>query len=146
MKIGILLVMCLLFLGNDLSETGFKAIEKTKKLADNTIYDQHNWKPGSGIIPPRLANGSSNVDSLIMTHLESAEVLKNKSINTVFNVAMVFEKDGHVSSFTPSKSAHPLVATEVVRMLKRMPKAKPATKNGKPVRFRMYYEFSFKNN
>jgi hypothetical protein len=48
-------------------------------------------------------------------------------------------------SYTTSKSAHPLVAKEVIRLLKPMPRATPAVKNGKPVRFRKYYNFSYKS-
>lgn len=111
-------------------------------LADTVIYDQHKWKPNSGIIPPLFPNNATES----VNELGNAKELKNSSINTTFSVAMVVEKDGHVSSYTPGKSAHPLVAIEVIRLLKPMPRAKPASKNGKPVRFRIYYEFSFKSN
>ena len=80
----------------------------------------------------------------VIEQLHNSKLLGNDPINTTFDVAMVVETDGQVSSYTASKFAHPLVAKEVIRLLKPMPGATPAVKNGKPVRFRKYYNFSYK--
>ncbi len=114
-------------------------------LQDTLIYDEYEWNSNSGIIPPRFSDDTPNSKDVMLKKLGDSKILKNKLINTTFNVAMVIEKDGRISSFTPSKSAHPLVAKEVINLLKLMPRAKPAVKKGKPVRFRTYYKFAFKN-
>jgi len=114
-------------------------------LADTLIYDEHNWKPSSGIIPPSFTDDAQNPSVLIMKRLEDSQILKHSVINSAFHVALVFEKDGHISAITPSKSAHPLVAEEVISLLKLMPRARPAVRQGKAVRFRMYYKIAFKN-
>ena len=114
-------------------------------LSDTLIYDEHKWKPGSGIIPPSFTDAGQNPSILIMRRLEDSKILKHSVINTVFDVALVFEKDGHISAVTPSKSAHPLVAKEVINLLKLMPRARPAVRQGKALRFRMYYKIAFKN-
>ena len=109
--------------------------------ADTVIYDQHKWTASSGVLPPRFPDNNPHPELKIMDQIGP---FKNPVIDTKFDVAMVFEKDGHISSFTPSKSAHPQVAKEVIRVMKTLPLAKPATKKGKPVRFRMYYTFAYK--
>jgi hypothetical protein len=113
-------------------------------LTNSVIYDERKWKTSSGIIPALFPIKSPNSERVI-EQLHNSELLRNSSINTTFDVAMVIEKDGYVSSYTTSKSAHPLVAKEVIRLLKPMPRATPAVKNGKPVRFRKYYNFSYKS-
>lgn len=119
--------------------------DKTKVvLADKVIYDEREWKSSSGIIPAMFPVKPAKSEWVI-EQLHNSKLLGNDPINTTFDVAMVVEKDGYVSSYTASKSAHPLVAKEVIRLLKPMPRAKPALKMGKPVRFRKYYNFSYKS-
>ena len=61
-------------------------------------------------------------------------------------VAVIFtiEKDGSVSNVKLSRSVHPLLDAETVRVMKSMPHWKPALVKKKPVRFARTYTILFK--
>ena len=50
--------------------------------------------------------------------------------------AFTIEKDGSLSEFEIEKSLNPFLDNEWLRVLKLMPKWKPAMQNGKPVKTR----------
>ncbi|RYF23265.1 MAG: hypothetical protein EOO42_07455 [Flavobacteriales bacterium] len=121
--------------------TNCTSIQSTEPV----IYDAKKWKPSSGIIPARFPSNNPASEKLVIERLGDSKTLKKIKINTKFDVAILVEKNGQVSSITADKSAHPLVAKEAIRLLKLLPRATPATKDGMPVRFRIYYNISFKN-
>lgn len=59
-------------------------------------------------------------------------------------VSFVIEKDGSVSRVSIVRSAHPILDAEALRVMKQMPKWKPAMSGGKAVRFGKTVPITFK--
>jgi hypothetical protein len=59
-------------------------------LTNSVIYDEGKWKTSSGIIPALFPIKSPNSERVI-EQLHNSELLRNSSINTTFDVAMVIE-------------------------------------------------------
>ena len=105
------------------------------------IDTKANWD-GQDIIPPLLLKVDQT--DFISKQLDASAVIKSNKVDTKMEVSAVVEADGSMSSFKVKGTGPAVVGTEFIRIIKRMPKYKPGTKNGKPARFRCYYPFELK--
>lgn len=60
------------------------------------------------------------------------EAIENR-IEGVVNIQFKVEKDGSLSNLKVTKSVHPLLDQEAIRLISSMPAWNPATRNGKPI-------------
>ena len=68
--------------------------------------------------------------------------MKKKIGGRVF-VFFIVNEDGSTSEIKIIKSPHPSLAKEAERVVKMMPKWKPATFGGEPIRFRFLLPINF---
>lgn len=77
-------------------------------------------------------------------NLHYPEEASKKGIDGTVNVQMVVEKDGTPTNFEIIREADPLLDAEALRVAKLLPKFKPATKDGKPVRCHFVFSVPFR--
>jgi len=58
-------------------------------------------------------------------------------------IATVVEMDGSTSTYIVKGTGPVAMKEELVRILKLLPKSIPATRDGKPIRYRNYQPFEF---
>ncbi len=89
--------------------------------------------------------GTAELISFLKTNLQyPPEAIKEKIQGKVF-LEFVIQKNGEVTDISVIRAVHPLLDAEAVRVVKLMPKWKPAEVNGKAVssRFRLPISFGF---
>ncbi|MBO7428945.1 MAG: energy transducer TonB [Paludibacteraceae bacterium] len=113
------------------------AKEKTTMPAtQDTIYSQVQTDRRA-IYP----GGTSAWEAFFAKNHRYPEVAKASGLQTTVVVRFIIQKDGSVTDPEIICSSHPLFTEEVLRLLKIMPKWKPALKHGKPCA--SYYKLPF---
>ncbi|MBQ3636206.1 MAG: energy transducer TonB [Bacteroidales bacterium] len=87
--------------------------------------------------------GANSMFSFISSHLSYPRHAWLNNISGRVFVSFVVDTDGTISDVEASKKINPALDAEAVRVVKLMPKWKPATKNGKPVRVSMVVPINF---
>jgi TonB family protein len=77
-------------------------------------------------------------------HIKYPEECKKEGIEGRVHVQFVVNKDGSIPEVKVLKSPHPLLSEEAIRVVKAMPKWKPAKANGEIVRQRIMLPIIFK--
>jgi len=108
----------------------------TMPAAQDTIYSQVQTDRRA-IYP----GGSSAWEAFFAKNHRYPEVAKASGLQTTVVVRFIIQKDGSVTDPEIICSSHPLFTEEVLRLLKIMPKWKPALKHGKPCA--SYYKLPF---
>ena len=87
--------------------------------------------------------GTAGLISFLKTNLQyPPEAIKEKIQGKVF-LEFVIQKNGEVTDISVIRAVHPLLDAEAVRVVKLMPKWKPAEVNGKAVSSRFTLPISF---
>ena len=115
--------------------TGAKG-EATVPAAHDTVYSQ--LQVDRRAIYP---GGTSAWEAFFAKNHRYPAVAKASGLQTTVVVRFVIQKDGSVTDPEIICSSHPLFTEEVLRLLKIMPKWKPALKRGKPCA--SYYKLPF---
>lgn len=115
--------------------TGAKG-KATVPAAHDTVYSQVQVDRRA-IYP----GGTSAWEAFFAKNHKYPEVAKASGLQTTVVVRFVIQKDGSVTDPEIICSSHPLFTEEVLRLLKIMPKWKPALKRGKPCA--SYYKLPF---
>ena len=115
--------------------TGAKG-EATVPAAQDTVYSQ--LQVDRRAIYP---GGTSAWEAFFAKNHRYPAVAKASGLQTTVVVRFVIQKDGSVTDPEIICSSHPLFTEEVLRLLKIMPKWKPALKRGKPCA--SYYKLPF---
>lgn len=110
--------------------------EATVPAAQDTVYSQVQVDRRA-IYP----GGTSAWEAFFAKNHKYPAVAKASGLQTTVVVRFVIQKDGSVTDPEIICSSHPLFTEEVLRLLKIMPKWKPALKQGKPCA--SYYKLPF---
>ena len=110
--------------------------EATVPAAQDTVYSQVQVDRRA-IYP----GGTSAWEAFFAKNHKYPAVAKASGLQTTVVVRFVIQKDGSVTDPGIICSSHPLFTEEVLRLLKTMPKWKPALKQGKPCA--SYYKLPF---
>lgn len=110
--------------------------EPTVPAARDTVYSQ--LQVDRRAIYP---GGTSAWEAFFAKNHRYPEVAKASGLQTTVVVRFIIQKDGSVTDPEIICSSHPLFTEEVLRLLKIMPKWKPALKHGKPCA--SYYKLPF---
>ncbi|HRF37701.1 MAG TPA: energy transducer TonB [Saprospiraceae bacterium] len=111
--------------------------------ADTLDYTAHPdiWPVFKGcetLDNPDERNACSRREMLqyIYVHFKMPDV---KDVHPCFTMTATFiiEKDGSVNDAAIKKELHPLMDSELLRVINSMPRWTPAMTNGRPVRFKM---------
>ena len=89
------------------------------------------------IIQPEFKGGSQNLKKYIADNLVYPADAKRRSVDGLVEVEFTVEKSGDITYVGVVKGLDDSVDKEIVRLFQTMPRWTPATKNGKPVRYKL---------
>ena len=92
---------------------------------------------------PEFPGGTDSLYAYIARNIKYPEAAKKEKIEGRVFVTFVIEKDGQVSSAKILRDIGGGCGEEAIRVVKNMPKWKPGTQRGKPVRFQFNLPVSF---
>jgi protein TonB len=93
---------------------------------------------------PEFIGGDISLQKFIKENVKyPKKAVKKKEQGRVY-VKFIVEKDGSISNVQIARGATKLLDAEAVRVIKLMPKWKPGTQKGKPVRTRVMVPIVFK--
>ena len=92
---------------------------------------------------PEFPGGSDSLYAYIARNIRYPEAAKKEKIEGRVFVTFVIEKDGQVSSAKILRDIGGGCGEEAIRVVKSMPKWKPGTQNGQPVRVQFNLPVSF---
>ncbi len=92
---------------------------------------------------PEFPGGSDSLYAYIARNIKYPETAKKEKIEGRVFVTFVIEKDGQVSSAKILRDIGGGCGEEAIRVVKNMPKWKPGTQRGNPVRFQFNLPVSF---
>lgn len=92
---------------------------------------------------PEFPGGTAKLTEFIKTNIHYPQTCDNDSIQGRVLVGFTVEKDGSITDAKVMRSVHPDLDKEALRVVNLMPKWKPGTRNGKPVRVRYAIPFKF---
>ena len=92
---------------------------------------------------PEFPGGSDSLYAYIARNIKYPETAKKEKIEGRVFVTFVIEKDGQVSSAKILRDIGGGCGEEALRVVKNMPKWKPGTQRGNPVRFQFNLPVSF---
>ena len=95
-------------------------------------------------VMPEFPGGMDKMANYLSENIKYPEEAKDKGISGRVFLSFVIEKDGSVTDVKVMRSVDPIVDNEAVRVVKAMPKWKPGTMKGKPVRVSYVLPISFK--
>lgn len=110
---------------------------KINKMDNDTVYNIVE-------VMPEFPGGMDKMANYLSDNIKYPEEAKDKGISGRVFLSFVIEKDGSVNEVKVMKSVDPLLDNEAVRVVKGMPKWKPGTMKGKPVRVYYVLPISFK--
>ena len=98
-------------------------------------------------VEPMFPGGEEARMKFLADNLKYPEELRDSAIVGRVWIGFVIEADGSITEVKVLRSLHQLLDGEAVRVTKLMPKWKPGTQRGKPVRavFRMPVQFTLTN-
>ena len=92
---------------------------------------------------PEFPGGSDSLYAYIARNIKYPEAAKKEKIEGRVFVTFVIEKDGRVSNAKILRDIGGGCGEEAIRVVKNMPKWKPGTQRGNPVRFQFNLPVSF---
>ena len=92
---------------------------------------------------PEFPGGNDSLYAYIARNIKYPETAKKEKIEGRVFVTFVIEKDGQVSSAKILRDIGGGCGEEAIRVVKNMPKWKPGTQRGNPVRFQFNLPVSF---
>ena len=92
---------------------------------------------------PEFPGGEDSLYAYIARNIKYPEAAKKEKIEGRVFVTFVVEKDGQVSSAKILRDIGGGCGEEAIRVVKSMPKWKPGTQRGNPVRFQFNLPVSF---
>lgn len=124
-------VLAVMFIANT------NVMAQDKQAKDEQIYDTPETMP-------EYLGGMEALSSFLSENIVYPDEAQEKGISGRVMVQYVIEKDGSVTEVKVMKGVDPLLDAEAVRVVKAMPKWKPGTVNGKPVRVKYMLPIVFK--
>jgi protein TonB len=133
--------------------SGFIYAQDTMRVADLSVRDVSPPPPDSNHvftyveIMPKFPGGQDSMNRFIQRNLQYPDLARDNNIQGTVYACFVVEKDGKVDEVKILRSMiPPCIAcdSEVIRVIKKMPKWKPGAQQGKPVRvqFNLPVKFS----
>lgn len=127
------------------SEFPITIVEDVLFVSDNSMEDSSDIFRFTEEMP-EYPGGSKALTTYINGVIQYPEIALNNSIEGTVLVEFIVEKDGSLSNVKVEIPLFPECDKEAVRVIRSMPKWKPAQKNGKPVRCYFKVPVSFRLN
>lgn len=106
--------------------------------------DTNNIKSISNIIAPEFKGGTKALQFYLSQNMNYPPAAKNKGIEGVVLVNFIIDSNGNVIDVESSSTADPLLVKEAIRLVKLLPRWKPASAEGRPVKIKSSIPVSFK--
>lgn len=106
--------------------------------------DTNNIKRVSNITAPEFKGGTKALQYYLSQNMNYPPAAKNKGIEGIVLVNFVIDSKGNVIDVESSSTADPLLVKEAIRLVKLLPRWKPATEEGQPVKIKSSIPVSFK--
>ena len=113
----------------------------TSAMAQTVVVDEEIFLVVEN--EPEFPGGSDSLYAYIARNIKYPETAKKEKIEGRVFVTFVIEKDGQVSSAKILRDIGGGCGEEAIRVVKNMPKWKPGTQRGNPVRFQFNLPVSF---
>lgn len=111
------------------SSLNSKSTEKTFDVVDNM---------------PSYPGGRAAMMAFLSSNMNYPATAKENNVQGRVIIGFVVEKDGSISEVKVLRSVDPALDQEALRLVNAMPKWKPGTLDGKPVRVRYSVPFTFR--
>jgi TonB family protein len=118
---------------SDIKVTGDTIVQKKEKAMFVIVEEMPMFPDGQTAMRNWISNSMKYPD----------EAVKNR-ITGLVNVKFVVSSSGKVKDVQVSKSVHPLLDAEAIRVIRNMPDWKPGSQNGKPVDVDYLVQVEFK--
>ena len=116
---------------------------KYNSAADTTLYDDRTPSEGRDFKLPQSTLNQQDYTRFIQKEFAASGIIQKNSIYTKLEIISIVEKDGHISAYGIKGTGPEAMKTEIVRILKLLPKYTPGTIDGKAARFRLRQPFEF---
>lgn len=113
----------------------------TSAMAQIVVVDEEIFLVAENA--PEFPGGEDSLYAYIARNIKYPETAKKEKIEGRVFVTFVIEKDGQVSSAKILRDIGGGCGEEAIRVVKSMPKWKPGTQRGNPVRFQFNLPVSF---
>ena len=123
------------------------------KKGDNDIYSkkEQNESESNKIFngddvdqQPSFPGGTNALNTFIVSNLKYPVVAQENGIQGRVVVKFIVEKDGSISNVEVDRSVYPSLDNEAMRVVKAMPKWIPGQINGKAVKVKWSFPFTFR--
>lgn len=91
----------------------------------------------------KYPNGEKGITELIINNLKYPEKAVKKKIEGIVTIKYVVQVDGTVGEIEVTKSVHPLLDNEAIRVIRLMEKWEPSIQRGKAVKTAYNQDFKF---
>lgn len=116
-----------------------------QKVADSSLNSKSTEKTFDVVENmPSYPGGRNAMIAFFSSNMKYPEAAKKKGIHGRVIVNFVVDKDGSITEAKVVRSVDPLLDKEALRLVYSMPKWKPGTMDGKPVRVRYSVPFTFR--
>lgn len=112
-------------------------LETTEETSDSIEHEDV-------IVQPEYPGGVEKLYDFIIENFEYPENCKKRNVRGTVEMEFTIEKSGDISAVGILKGLDPEFDAELIRVFKAMPLWKPATRNGNPVRYKVYMPISLK--
>ncbi len=96
------------------------------------------------IVPPEYKGGMEEMYKFILDNFQYPEDSKKRNVRGTAEVEFTIEKSGDMSAISIIKGIDPDIDEELLRVFKAMPMWTPATRNGNPVRYKVFMPVTLK--
>ncbi|MGB0882403.1 MAG: energy transducer TonB [Vicingaceae bacterium] len=93
---------------------------------------------------PEYPGGSREMIKFIQKNVQYPDSAREENIQGKVYLTFVVDTTGKLDDISVIKSVHPSLDKEAIRVIKKMPKWKPGTQKGKPVRVKFNLPINFK--
>ena len=94
---------------------------------------------------PEFKGGTEALMKYMGSHIKYPKEAKKNNIEGKVYIAFLVDSKGNIKELKIVKSAHKLLDTEALRVIKAMPKWTPGKKDGKNVTAKVTLPIAFKN-
>lgn len=116
-----------------------------QKVVDNTSSSKNSSKTFDVVDNmPSYPGGRAAMMAFLSSNMNYPATAKENNVQGRVIIGFVVEKDGSISDAKVLRSVDPALDQEALRLVNSMPKWKPGTMDGKPVRVRYSVPFTFR--
>ena len=118
--------------------------QKTQEKEDAALKEDKIYYAGYVKEGPSFPGGEGALRDFISKNLRYPKFAKEKGIYGPVHVSFIVEKDGSLTDFVITQSAHPSLDKEAIRVLQSMPKWNPGKRHGQFVTVKYNEEVIFR--